>query len=232
MANYNRISITMSRSERWLGLLYFLFQLYPLHWLLNWINGAIGTPLSIAWLNFIYFCINFICVFSIFHRFLGRSLSDLGKNLLGTVKDAFLGFCVYYVSSMALAATIVFLFPWFSNVNDRSVAAMLQLNYLPMVIGTVLLVPVAEELLHRGVIFQWLYCKNHTLGYTVSVLVFCAIHVMGYWGRFDYLTLFLCFIQYIPAGLCLAWAYTQSGNIFAPILMHAVINAMGVAVTR
>jgi membrane protease YdiL (CAAX protease family) len=232
MANYNRISITMTRSERWLGLFYFLFQLYPLPWLLNQANSAIGTPLSAAWLNFIFFCINFICVFSIFHRFLGRSLSHLGKNLLGSIKGAFLGFCVYYVSNIALGSVIVSIFPWFSNVNDQSVAAMLQLNYLPMVIGTVFLVPMVEEMLHRGVIFQWLYCKNHTLGYVVSVLVFCAVHVMGYWGRFDYLTLFLCFIQYIPAGLCLAWSYTQSDNIFAPILMHTVINAMGVAIMR
>ena len=58
MANYNRISITMTRSERWLGLFYFLFQLYPLPWLLNQANSAIGTPLSAAWLNFIFFCIN------------------------------------------------------------------------------------------------------------------------------------------------------------------------------
>lgn len=232
MANKAYISITMSRSERWLGLLYFLFQLYPLPWLLSLANSAIGNPLSIAWLNFIFFCINFIFIFSLFHRFLGRSLSDLGKNLFSTVKDAFLGFCVYYVSNIALGTVILYLFPWFSNVNDQSVASMLQLNYLPMVIGTVFLVPIAEEMIHRGVIFQWLYCKNHALGYLVSVLVFGAVHVMGYWGRFDYLTLFLCFIQYIPAGLCLAWAYTQSGNIFAPIMIHTVINAMGVAAMR
>ena len=232
MANYNRISITMTRSERWLGLLYFLFQLYPLPWLLNWANGAIGSPLGAAWLNFIFFCVNFISVFSIFHRFLGRSLSDLGKNLFGTLKDAFLGFCVYYVSNITLGTVIHYLFPWFSNVNDQNVTSMLQLNYLPMVMGTVFLVPMVEEMLHRGVIFQWLYCKNHALGYIVSVLVFCTVHIMGYWGRFDYLTLALCFIQYIPAGLCLAWAYTQSGNIFAPILMHTVINGIGVAAMR
>ena len=232
MANYNRISITMSRNERWLGLLYFLFQAFVLPGLLSWANTAIGKPLGSAWLNFVYFCINFISVFSIFHSFLGRSLSDLGRNLLHTVKAAFLGFCVYYVSNIALGNVIHFLFPWFSNVNDQNVASMLQLSYLPMLIGTVLLVPVVEELLHRGVIFQWLYCKNHTLGYTVSVLVFCAVHVMGYWGRYDYLTLALCFIQYIPAGLCLAWAYTQSGNIFAPILMHTAINALGVLAVR
>lgn len=232
MANYNRISISMSRNERWLGWIYFLFELIALPWLLRWANSAIGSPLGSAWLNFIYFCINFIAVFSIFHSFLGRSLSDLGKNLFHTVKAAFLGFCVYYVSNIALGNVMKFLFPWFSNVNDQTIASLLQLDYLPMLIGTVLLVPMVEELLHRGLVFQGLYGKNRALAYTLSTALFCAVHVMGYWGRYDYLTLALCFIQYIPAGLCLAWAYTQSGNIFAPILMHTVINALGVFAVR
>ena len=36
-------------------------------------------------------------------------------------------------------------------------------------------------------------------------------------------------LEYLPAGLSLAWAYAKSDTIFAPILMHACINfvAMG-----
>ena len=34
----------------------------------------------------------------------------------------------------------------------------------------------------------------------------------------------LAFLQYLPAGLCLAWCYVKSGSICGPILMHALIN--------
>jgi membrane protease YdiL (CAAX protease family) len=124
------------------------------------------------------------------------------------------------------------LFPWFSNVNDAAVSSLLRLDYIPMLIGTILLVPIAEEVLYRGVVFGSLYVKNHTLGYVLGTAIFCAVHIIGYIGVYEPLTLALCFIQYIPAGLCLAWAYTESENIFAPILVHMAVNAMGVYALR
>ena len=62
----------------------------------------------------------------------------------------------------------------------------------------------------------------------LSVFVFAAVHVVGYIGQWDTLTLVLCFVQYIPAGLCLAWSYTRSDTIFAPILIHAAINFIAI----
>ena len=40
---------------------------------------------------------------------------------------------------------------------------------------------------------------------------------------------FLAFLQDLPAGLCLAWAYERSGSIWVPIGMHMLINAMSLA---
>ena len=65
-------------------------------------------------------------------------------------------------------------------------------------------------------------------GYILSALVFCAIHVISYIGSADPLTLVLCFVQYLPASLCLAWAYTEADNIFAPILIHIAVNTMSI----
>ena len=38
----------------------------------------------------------------------------------------------------------------------------------------------------------------------------------------------MAFLQYLPAGLCLAWAYTKADTIFAPILIHAAVNAVSI----
>ena len=45
-------------------------------------------------------------------------------------------------------------------------------------------------------------------------------------------TLVLCFIQYLPAGLCLAWTYTKADNIIAPVLVHGIINAIAIGLVR
>ena len=232
MGKHERLTNSLTQTEVLLGWAWLIFEVFLLPTLLAMGNAALHNPLGSAWFNFVYFCINFLAAIMIFRKFLGRSVMSLGKNMLRTLKGAFLGFCVYYVSNLALQELIRFLFPWFSNVNDQSVATLLHLNYFPMVIGTVILVPFAEEILFRGLVFQSLYTKNRLLGYVLSTALFCTIHILSYIGTTQPLTLALCFIQYIPAALCLAWAYTESDNIFAPILIHSVINAMAVMAVR
>jgi membrane protease YdiL (CAAX protease family) len=48
---------------------------------------------------------------------------------------------------------------------------------------------------------------------------------MGYIGQPPHSALMLCLLQYIPAGLCLCWAYERSGSLLAAILVHAATNA-------
>ena len=35
-------------------------------------------------------------------------------------------------------------------------------------------------------------------------------------------------LQYLPAGLCLAWSCIRGQTIFAPIVIHALVNAVGI----
>ena len=96
-----------------------------------------------------------------------------------------------------------------------------------MSIGTVLLVPVVEEMLFRGVLFGRLYQKNCFLAYALSTILFSCIHIVGYLGVYAPTDLFLSFLQYVPAGICLAWSYAKSGCIWAPILIHIAVNQVG-----
>ena len=74
--------------------------------------------------------------------------------------------------------------------------------------------------------------KNKAAAYLVSMAAFAAIHVLGYIGSEDLGRLVLCFIQYLPAGLCLAWTYTKADNILAPTLVHAIVNAVAIGALR
>ena len=59
-----------------------------------------------------------------------------------------------------------------------------------------------------------------------------AIHVLGFIGKYSALELVMAVLQYLPAGLSLAWAYTKSDTIFAPIVIHACINLVAIGGLR
>lgn len=222
----------MTDRETGWGWLYFMLQLFILPQLLNRLNRLLPSPLSPAWINFLLYSGNFAAVLVIFRGFLAKSLTQLGKRFFDCLKAVILGFVACWLCNQLLGLLIGWLKPGFSNLNDGSVAALAGTNFVITAIGTVLLVPIAEELFYRGLIFQGMYNRSKKAAYILSVLAFAAVHVVGFVDLYDPLTLVLCFIQYIPAALCLAWAYAESGCILAPILIHTVINAMGIYAVR
>ena len=86
--------------------------------------------------------------------------------------------------------------------------------------------------MYRGLVFRNLYSRNKILAYSVSILLFAAIHILGYLGRYSPLELAMAVLQYLPAGLCLAWSYAKADTIFAPIFMHAAINYITIRTMR
>ena len=232
MAKSVRLPITMTDREKLLGFGYAAIYLFLLPSLLMGMNALLARPLSAAWINFLYFALNFVFLWAIFHRFLKRSIAFGGKNITQLFGAAFLGFIAYWVANFALSFCILQFFPDYSNPNDGSIAEMTGGNFPMMAIGTVLFVPMAEELIHRGLVFGLLLPKSKTAAYLVSAALFAAIHVVGYAGLVDRTSLVLAFLQYLPAGLVLGWAYEKGGTIFAPMVIHAVINAMGIWAMR
>ena len=222
----------MSRKEIICGLSYLAIQLLFLPILLLFVNSLLGSPLSDAQINFVYFGVDFLCVTLIFHRFLLNSAKQAVADIFRCLRFAAIGFVLYWVGSSVMSMGIYYFYPEFYNVNDQSIMEMTQQNQTLMTIGTVLLVPVVEETLYRGVIFGGLYRCNRMIAYIVSTVVFSALHVVGYIGYYEPLHLVMCFLQYIPAGICLAFAYVKADTIWAPILMHMSINQIGILATR
>lgn len=227
-----KLSVSMTRGEMLWGWIYMLLQLIALPSALILVNYILGNPLSDAAMNFVFFGTNFICVTVIFRKFILESLALALKNFRECFRAVLQGFILYYIASYIITLALVLINPGFFNVNDESIAQMTRNNYALMGIGTVLLVPPVEEILYRGLIFRGLYSRSKILAYTVSALVFSSIHVFGYIGLYDWLTLLLCLLQYIPAGICLAHAYERADTIAAPILIHMIINLIGILSMR
>ena len=223
----NRLSIHLTNKEQIWAIIYLLFSYALLPELIHFMNGYLPTPLNKVWINFLYFSINFVMTIWIFGGYFRRSLIYAGQNIpdfLGAVVAASV---VYWLCNWGISWLFGRFFPDYVNLNDSSVSDLVGNHYAIMFIATVFFVPVAEEALHRGLIFGCLYPKNHIAAYVLSTAIFASVHILGYVGLYSLPHLILAFIQYMPAGLTLAWAYRKSGSIFAPIVMHAVINTVG-----
>ena len=226
------ITVSLNEKEILWGWVYLAVEFLLLPTALYWFTARLFPGISDAEVNFLYYFVNFLATLLIFHRFLSRNLAMARSNLLRVVLYALLGLFIYWASGLVTGELTYRLMPDFVNVNDAGIAAMSRDSYLLMAIGTVVLVPAAEECLFRGLLFRGMYGKSRWAAYVVSALCFCLPHVSAYIGSYEWTVLALCFVQYLPAGLMLAWCYEKSNTIFTPILIHTIINAFGIYAVR
>ena len=213
-----------SGQESLYGGLYLAFQMLFLPSLLFWINDQLPRAFSETELNFVFYLVNFLAIVLIFRKFLGRNLRQLTQHPIEALQAAILGFVAYYACFLLLDRLIRLLVPGYTNYNDASIAALSRGNYALMFLGTVVLVPPVEECLYRGLIFRNLYTSNKWAAYGVSILAFACIHILGYIGVYTPLQLLVAVLQYLPAGIWLAWSYKKGNTIFVPISIHAAVN--------
>jgi membrane protease YdiL (CAAX protease family) len=89
-----------------------------------------------------------------------------------------------------------------------------------LIVATIVIfAPIAEELFFRGVVFNaWLREAGRPWAYVGSAALFAAIHL----SLVSLLPIFLL-------GLALAWVYERTRSLLAPIVMHATVNGISVA---
>ncbi len=224
--------ILPNRKETAWGWRYLAFEIVFLGYFLSIAIRFFRLPWGNAELNLSYFFLNFVVVLVIFRQYLRTSLMAAAKRIPVILITAVAGFFVYNLLSTAVNIAIIFIEPEFYNVNNENLSGISQKYYGLTAFSTVVLVPITEELLHRGAIFGGLYRKNRIAAYAVSTLLFAFVHITAYIGYFSPKALLICYLQYIPAGLCLAASYDFTGCIVTPILIHTAINAVGILAMR
>lgn len=220
---------SMNRNEKILGCIWLVIQIF-LPYLMGLLNGLLSDPMNSGTLTFVTYLVNFVVIACIFHSFLRASLVAAWRDIWNFVQALVLGFVAHWACTKLLDWLISFLIPGYSPITDASIADLAASNFYLRIIGIVILAPVIEETLYRGLVYRNLWRKNKVAAYIVSMVVFAAIHTLGYIGTGDITTMILCFVRYLPAGLCLAWTYSKADNVFAPIIVHAVINAISIGI--
>lgn len=218
----------MTQQETIWGWFYLMVQLFVLPTALALVNTYLPRQMSGSELNFTLYLMNFLAVLWIFHNYLAKNLNQLQQHLGFFCQAVILGFVAYWACSRVVNWSVGIFVPGFTNANDASIAALAKSGYYLTAVGTVVLVPLAEECFYRGLIFRGLYNRSPWAAYIVSIAVFAAVHIAGHIRSYSVLELVICFLQYLPAGLCLAWSYAKADTIFAPVMIHAAINAMAV----
>ncbi len=222
----------LTRREKALGWVYFAFMQTLLPALIQagfLLAGKAGNMMQI---NCIYFAVNFLAVILIFRDYLKKNLKNAGNHLGRFLLTVLVGFVGYRLVAVGIGRLYAMLYPSFANMNDAAIDQMADGHFFLVAFCVVFLVPTAEECFYRGLLFRGIYGKRPWAAYLVSTAIFACIHVSGYVGRGDWLTLILSFLQYVPAGLCLAWTYRFSNSVFAPILIHSAINLLGMLPLR
>lgn len=225
---------TMTTPELIFGWIYIIAQQFIVPLLLDLVFKSFGLPESDLWVNFAFFATNFVVVIIAFRKYLAASLRQLGKRFGHVLGDCVAGFLLYWAANVFVSMIIALWVPTYANANDAYIQTMANDDFWIMFIGSVILVPLAEETLFRGVIFGTLDRLNRPLAYILSTLIFGAIHIVGYLllGIYSLQDAAISMLQYLPAGLCLGWVYADTDTIFAPVLVHTTINLIGVMYMR
>lgn len=109
--------------------------------------------------------------------------------------------------------------PQFDTVNQLALVDMFNNSGLfTMFVMLVILAPIAEEIMIRGIFIGVLFREKPYLGLIVSSLVFSFLH-----GPTDVLS----FITYVVPGLTLGLIYIKTDRLITPIVGHMLNNLLG-----
>lgn len=217
-------SVKMTRGELILSWIYMPFYLLLMPLLIEQVLTALGRELDIYQVNLIFFYVNFLVVAIGCRRFLAQSLQQ--TRPLRLIRAVLMGYGVHYLISLlvvALSSSI----PGYTNPADVTTTEMILSRRGVMTVCAVLLGPLVEEVLVRGLIFAPLARRNRPLAYVVSTLFFSSMHLWAYVGTAP-LGELLSMLDYVPGSIALAFAYERGRTIWCPIALHALVNAMGV----
>ena len=174
-----RSGIRAPETREWiLGALYLPVFLFFLNFAILTYFPALGFPLTeprnYFFANLLYMTVNFAVMLLIFRRTLWQSLREFeGKMLLSVL----IGFGMCYGANLVLttAYTVLDIMP--ENYNQEAVNSLLGGYPLAMTLCTVVLAPLAEECLFRGVLFAPLARKCLPAAYALSMFLFAGMHV-------------------------------------------------------
>jgi len=223
--------VTPHGREFWLGFLYLFLHLFFLGDIIYLVLWDLGLEFSLVQVNLIFMALGTVFLLLTMRRFLQESFVRFLHFGLSNLWVLPLGYAIRF----ALSIPVTLIFVDFASTlettvgpNEELVRDFLYQNPLPSIFMVVILAPILEEILFRGVIFGPLRKKSRFLAYFVSTALFAFLHIVAFLLLTFDPSLFFIMLFYVPAGIAFCWAYEKSGSIWTAILLHAVMNLVAV----
>ncbi len=208
--------------------LFYIPELTTNIFLYLYVNGYVTMDIELA--NLVVNCIIGLLttILSIF--LLRQFLKENFKALLANIKQSALWtfpiglFLVYGLSILGnLLVVLLTGTPDSEATNQVIVESMFASWPAFMFIQAVILAPIYEELLFRGLVFRSLSRYSLILAHTVSAVTFGLLHTYTYILQGDLVQL-IHTIPYALMGLAFSIGYAKTGNIYVSIAIHALNN--------
>ncbi len=230
--NTKPFKFPMSRNELLCGIVFLPIFMVPLRTLVLLAATQIDPNITAEQYSLIFFLVSFVIVFLFCRNYLKNSFSDFLDGKFFSFSSIVSGYIGYYIIAYVVSMLSISMNAG-SNPNDSAVFEQIKINQSTVIAISVLLGPIVEETLFRGVVFGSIRRKNRFMAYLISFLLFAIYHLWEYFvqgfesGAVDWAML-IHLIDYLPASLALAWSYEKSGSVWSPIILHALINILSI----
>ena len=164
--SYYSLGRSLSRAEAIAGWCYLPFYLVLLSAGIQYLAAALHVSLTALTINIIYFSINLLFVLLVFRNFLLQRF--FGSGFWNFVQAIILGFVLYYAATWAVRFALDKLAPGYTIYNNETVGELVLADRRAMSFVTIILAPIIEETLVRGLVFGSLHRTSRWLAYIVS----------------------------------------------------------------
>lgn len=194
------------------------------------IDSLFKIDLTDIQLELIYSYLLFFYIVIGMRKFLKLELGKLADKPGRAVSSIIFGYALYFAAAILINGVVDLSgLEGLQNPNAEMNLEFLMRNPREFIVTAVLLMPLVEETLFRGVIFGKLSGRKW-LAYTVSTLVFALMHVYQYAIVFMDARYLIFALSYVPYGVATAYIYSRSGSIWSSVFFHMLMNGWSVYV--
>ena len=221
----------MSRREKIAGWIYLPIHVVVLPLFLGTViyllsGGKVPDDVT---LNVIYLLIGLIFLLVTQFRFFHDSYVVLTRNFRRALTTMLLGYFILMLCGAAMNLLSALFGSLPSSPNDEAVNELAQMDMRRVVATAVIMAPIVEETLFRGMIFGSLRGKSRFAAYAVSMILFALVHTWQYAVVAHSFAPLLSAVLYLPIGFVLAFCYDRTGSIWTPIFFHMFYNALALS---
>ena len=221
----------MKRREKIFGWIYLPIHVVLLPLFLSTVlylvtGSKTSDPLT---LNIWYYLIGTVFLFATQFCFFRDSYSVLTHNFRAALLTMVMSWAILMAGNVLLNLLSQLFGSLPSSPNDEAVTEYAQIDMRRMAAAAVIMAPIVEEALFRGLIFGSLREKHLFWAYAVSMVLFSLYHVWQFAVVEQSFTVLLSAAAYLPIAFVLAFCYDRSGSIWTSIFFHMFYNALALS---